>query len=328
MEPSLAHMTAQTGHRQEYLELFSKIFDLEPSVGKVGSSNLISLIRAPRLFFGSLDDDYLGFFFVALLRALLCRRTVGLFLRPQTCFQSSKLRYRVKKAAFAALKCVHPISVFTIVPFAVAPDYAKIADAGVIDPQMWDKADVKGCSDEALAERIRIAAQGRRVLAFVGTANAIKGIEFLRDIVAEGTWASDKVFVVVAGRFPDNLERIASVLENSGALVMARFISDAELDAIYEAADLIWACYRPDYDQASGIFGRSVQRSKMPVVRADSLIARLARDIGVPALELDYAAPNSAAQRLVTNYQSISVDRARIIKCWKHDFILRVAEAL
>ena len=114
------------------------LFGLAPSTGRVKLANLRRLIGARELLFGTIDDDTAGFFLVAMLRAVLRRRTVGLYLRPQSCFQSQALLSRVKRAAFALLKRVHSVSVFTIVPFSVAPEFAQVADDGLIDPQLWD----------------------------------------------------------------------------------------------------------------------------------------------------------------------------------------------
>ena len=329
MRQSLVHMTIRSGHRQEYLELFSDSFNLSCSVGKVGFSNILSLVYADRLFFGSLDDDYRGFFLVAILRTAIGRRTVGMFMRPQTCFESSGLRHKFKKMAFTALKRFRAISVFTIVPFSTAPEYEMVADAGLIDPQMWDKCDGSSISvDIRLTSRIRSAAAGRRVLAFAGTASAIKGIELLRDMMSATDWPMQEIFVVVAGRFPDELQDVAHDLEKCGAMVLARFISDAELFALYDQADFVWACYQPDYNQASGIFGRAIQLSKTPIVRAGSLIARFARQNDLVVVELDFAAPDITASLLINSASVSSSGSTAKIDGWKRDFIDKVGTSL
>ena len=322
-------MTSRSGHRQEYLELFSRLFDLDLSIGKIGLRCSISLIFANRLLFGSLDDDYRGFFLVAILRAALGKRTVGIFMRPQTCFKSSGLYYKAKKMAFKVLKRVDVISVFTIVPFSIAPEYEVVADAGLIDPQMWDKCD--GSSNRAdiqLTSRICSAAAGRHVLAFVGTASAIKGIELLRDLMSGTNWPNQEIFVVVAGRFPDELQDVAHALEKRGAMVLARFITDAELFALYNQADFVWACYQPDYDQASGIFGRAIQFSKTPVVRTGSLIALFAKQNDLMSVELDFTSLDIAASLLINSKCDHESNIAPRIASWKKDFTDRVGEAL
>lgn len=329
MSRSLVHMAARFGHRREYLELFADTLELEPSVGKVGLGNLITLIHADRLLFGSLDDDYLGFFLVTLLRTAIGKRTAGLFIRPQTCFLSSSLRYKAKKAAFRVLKHLSTVSVFTIVPFSTAPHYALVADSGLVDPQMWDKLDSEISEPDAkLASQILAAATGRRVLAFIGTVNAIKGIGFLRNLMSAANWPTKEILVVVAGHFPDELLDVAHTLESQGAMVLARTISDAELLALYDQADFVWACYRSDYDQASGIFGRAVQFAKTPIVRAGSLVALFARQNGISALELDCASPGLATNLFAKSASVNTPGLMAKMSSWKRDFIKNVGGAL
>lgn len=328
----LVHMRSHGGHRQEYQELFAALFGLSLSTGRVGPTNLCRLVAARAILFGTIDDDYAGFFLTALLRALLGRRTVGLFLRPHVCLQSKALRNRVKKAAFTFLKRVRPVSVFTIVPFSIAPEFAQVADDGLVDPQLWDLATAPtNAIDAKFSAQIAAAAGGRHILAFVGTASAIKGIGLLRDLIADPSWPSDEIFVVAAGRFPDGNGASADEFTALGALALPRVISDAELRALYAGADLIWASYRPDYDQASGIFGRAVQTGRTPVLRAGSLIARFARQNDISAVELDWAAPPherlSALTGQVFAAQKVMVPKAKIAR-WKQDFIAKLLAAL
>lgn len=328
----LVHMCSNGGHRQEYQNLFATLFDLSPSTGRVGPKNLLRLVLARELLFGTIDDDYAGFFLVALLRALLGRRTVGLFLRPHACFEPRALRTSVKKAAFVFLKLVRPVSVFTIVPFSIAPEFAQVADGGLVDPQLWDLAKAPTeAIDPEFSALLAAAAGGRHILAFVGTASAIKGIGLLLDLIADPNWPSDEIFVVVAGRFPDSNGASADEFAALGALALPRFISDAELQALYAGADLIWASYRPDYDQASGIFGRAVQTGRTPVLRAGSLIGRFARQNDISAVELDWAAPPnerlSALIGHVSAAQKVMVPEEKIAH-WKQDFIAKLRGAL
>ncbi len=324
------HMGSLLGHRRAYQNLFIKLFDMKPSHGRVGRRNFGRLVGSDALLFGTIDDDYSGFFAVALTRALLGRRTVGLFIRPQTCFRHDALIYRFKKWAFMALKPIPLISVFTIVPFSAAPQYKMIATGGVIDPQMWDLNEIRlETLDLTLAENIRSVAKGRRVLAFIGTVNIGKGIEFLRGLTMSPTWPHDKILVVVAGHFPEGTQHLVKELINCGALVINRFISDSELSTLYAEADFIWACYRPDYDQASGIFGRALQLMKIPVVRSGSLIAAITHHLPVSAIELEYGDIGEAT-KLTTSCTNCydGAAFATTIATWKHDFEKAIGSVL
>src|SRR5690606_11285091 len=92
------------------------------------------------------------------------------------------------------------------------------------------------------------------------------------------------------------------------ATIWDRRLTDAEMSGIYDVASLIWACYDPCYDQASGIFGRSVQRQRMVVLRKGAMIVRFAAILGHPNLALPYD-PQAAAE-ILTNAQIVQVPKS------------------
>ncbi|KZY01808.1 MULTISPECIES: hypothetical protein [unclassified Sulfitobacter] len=328
----LVYMRSNGGHRQEYQDLFASLFGLSPSTGRIGLTKLRSLVGARKLLFGTIDDDIVSFFLVALLRALLFRRTVGLFLRPHACLQSQALSAKAKRIAFSFMRRVNPVSVFAIIPFSIAPEYATVTDDGLVDPQLWDMTDAsKGEIDAEFSERIAAEARCRRVLAFVGTAAEIKGIGLLRDMMADPNWPSEKILVVVAGRFPDENGVSVEELQGLGALVLPRFISDSELRTLYAKSEFIWTCYQPNYDQASGVFGRAVQSGRIPVVRSQSLIAHFASQIGTPTVELDWTAKPHDNASLLVGYNALQTEGLALdqeIMGWKKDFISKIERAL
>lgn len=323
-------MAGLSGHRKSYQDIFARMFTLTPSVGKVGWRRFLALVEAQSLLFGTIDDDYLGFFAVSLARAVLGRRTVGIFLRPQTCFVKRGPLYTVKRLAFMALRHVPYVSVFTIIPFSVASNYRKIATGGVTDPQLWDiEGDTTTPCDFGLARQIVAAAQGRRILAFIGTASAIKGIEFLRNMVTDPTWPRDQFLPVIAGKFPKDTQPLSLQLSDAGALVIDRFMSEDELQTLYNTADFVWACYRPDYDQASGIFGRAVQFGKTPVVRAGSLIADFDKIIPSEVIKLEYGASGQALRLSVAAERcGQGATEALTVANWKREFETTIGAAL
>jgi hypothetical protein len=60
----------------------------------------------------------------------------------------------------------------------------------------------------------------------------------------------------------------------------------------------VWSCYAPDYDQASGIFGRAVQLGVPAIVRTSSYLAKLADHIGHPVLPVSFGDADKAAERI------------------------------
>ncbi len=329
-EARLLHFGNNEGHRREYQELLGPLFDLAPVTGKVGSQNILALLSARSVLFGTIDDHYIGFLTVALLRAILGLRTVGLFLRPQTCFKTDgSLRRTLKGWFFTGLKRVQGISVCTITPFVFAPHYAQVARFGIMDPHMWDKGvPLIRAHDSDLADLVIEQSRGRRILAFVGSVTQIKGIEFLMALSNRPEWPEDKFFVVVAGKVVAELADPLQRISRSRALVIDRRISDLELDTLYVCSEWIWACYRPDYDQASGIFGRALQFGKIPVVRRGAQIDHIASKLGLPAIRLDFGEIDLALNELArAGGGGIVADEVMVAR-WRNEFIQTVNSLL
>lgn len=329
-EARLVHFGNNEGHRREYQELFTSLFDLVPIVGRVGSRNIWALKSARSLLFGTIEDHYIGFVAVALLRAILGLPTVGIFLRPQKCFKANgTLRRTIKGWFFSGLKRVPQLSVCTIVPFAFAPHYAKVARFGVMDPHMWDKLKpATRAYDADLASLVIEQAHGRRILAFLGSVTPIKGIEFLMSLLRQPGWPEDKIFVVVAGKVVADLEEPLQRILRSRVLVIDRTISDLELDTLYNYCDWIWACYRPDYDQASGIFGRAVQFGRVPIVRAGAQIDHIATELGLTAIRLDFDKVNDGMLTLDGSQEIACVPDGAMLARWKWEFAQTIEAVL
>lgn len=293
VEQGLVHLTNLSGHRGEYQELFGNIFGLSPSSGKAGGARMIA---AKRLFFATLDDDILGFAKVALLRAMRGRRTLGLYLRPQSCLGPSA-RSRVKRLAMRALCAVPGVSVMSIIPFDFVPGIEVVCTDWGYDPQLWDQIDIPTAPDPATVSMIADLAKGRPVLAFLGRASRIKGLPKLAALLAARPDLAKSITIVVAGSVDADCKPEAAQLSDLGATVWDRHITDAELSALYQSADLVWANYDASYDQASGIFGRAVQRGRPVVIREGAMLGRYAKLLGHPCVPLPDQ-PEAAVQRL------------------------------
>lgn len=320
--PPLLHLGNHSGHRGEYEELLAPLFRLKPVTGKVRFRNIMHFLQARSVLFGTIEDHYFGFVMVAFLRALLGRRTVGLFLRPQTCFKTDgSLRRTWKGWFFSALKQVPGISVGTIIPFAFAPHYSQVARFGVMDPHMWDKGEpASRAQDGDFANILMEQAQGRPILAFIGTVTPIKGVEFLVSLLTQPDWPKDRLFVVIAGKVAAKLTERLQGLSPSRVMVIDRKISDVELDTLYSCSEWIWACYRPDYDQASGIFGRSVQFRKIAVIRRGTLLDQMATNLGLECIRLDFEETRSAIETLVRFQGEGNAADVAMVARWKDEF--------
>lgn len=334
------HVSAPDGHRQFYQELFASLFDLEPAVGRIGPRLWLDLVRARRLLFATIDDDYAGFIAVALTRSLMGRRTVGLFLRPSQCFEKGRLVYRFKKWAFRCLRHLPRLSLFTILPFGFDRRFAQVAHGWVHDPQMWDVQDrTASIETSQLSRDVLAAAGGRAILCFLGSVRKSKGFEYLVDILSDHPDLMKDVFVVAAGRVDLASGGDCARLTSAGGMVVDRFVSDDELLGLYETCDFAWCCYEPGYDQASGIFGRSVQLGARPIIRKGSYLEKYAQEGAVSPLCLIYgdtrdAASNIAAaaasrpDRSVDGRSDKAVRLREIVGGWRSDFIQKIRATL
>lgn len=294
MTNGLVHITSPAGHRPEYQTLFAGLLDLAPSTGPITRCRLRELITADRLLFATLDDDIRGFAFVALTRALLRRRTAGIFLRPQSCLGVGAKPF-MKRLLFGALKLWRRITVISIMPQDFAPAQQAVTDGWMHDPQLWDRIDLPVAPDAAALAHIADLAEGRRVLVFLGRGSRIKGLPQLAALVTVRPALMQSLAIVVAGQIDADCTADAAQLAGLGAEIWDRRVTEAEMAACYAAADLVWACYDPSYDQASGIFGRAVQLGRPAVIRDGAMIGRYAAALGHPLVALPPAPAEAAA---------------------------------
>lgn len=331
---SLVYVKTTGGHRQSYLDTFAGLFELEPVSGSMNLALLRRLIVADRLLFATLDENMFSFPVVAAMRSLLGKPTVGMFLRPQTCFQTGRWYYPVKRHAFRLLRRLPRLTIATITPFDVAPRYAEVAHVGVADPQYWDlhgEAGPPRPGRTKLSDKVLARAAGRRILCLVGGLSSDKGLAFLGETLERHPRVADEVLVVGAGRVRPQDAECARRLEAAGALVVDRFITDAELDSLYGIAGLIWSCYAPGYDQASGIFGRAVQYGVPPVVREGSLIAAFATANGIDHCPVAYGNCETLSNLLLqprlqerATLTMPATDRQQLIASWRRYFTMEI----
>ena len=324
-----------SGHRQSYLSHLGSVLEAEELSGPLNPEVRNQLVSTDQLLFTTLDDDVFAFVQVAIVRSFRGKATVALFLRPQSCFGYS-LRSLVKGTMFRLLKRLPGLSIVTITPFALEPDYSHVAHASVYDPQYWDIPEtVLGKPPTTdLSEEISAKAAGRPVVSMLGSLLRSKGTELLaRMLEAEPTLA-DEVFWLCAGTVVEAERAMVSRLETAGAVLIDRFLSDEEIESIYGLSTAAWACYSPEYDQASGIFGRALQFGVVPVVRKGALTERFARKHGIETLLLDFECSADAAATMLAALKGLSVPsgpspaRSELVAGWRTGFFQTIEGAL
>lgn len=279
MTPPVIHITASDGHRPSYRDLFVKLLEGAPSTGPIRGRRFWHLVRADKVLFATIDDDYLGFIAVALLRAIQRKPTTGLFLRPLQCFRTERpIVYPMKRSVFRWLCKLPRLRLLSIIPHDTSPELAEVSNDWIYDPQMWDLW-VEGppvLPDTDLSRRVEAERQGRKVMIFIGAGNRIKGFP---EFVAQAKEEPDKMLAIVAGRVNLEYKDLSDRLKQLGMIVEDRFVTDDEILSLYKIADLAWCRYAPDYDQASGIFGRALQTGVVPIVREGSLLDGMKKNI-------------------------------------------------
>ena len=189
MQSGVVFTSSAEGHRGPYVDLLSSLLNLVPVCASPRLSVLWSLVGERRLLFGTFDDNIPRFALTALVRGLLGRPTVGLVLRPQSCFDP-RLKSRLKRHTFRIIRRIPHLTLISITPFSVEPRYKSVAHLSVNDPQYWDLHDgreIKVPGGTALSEEIRRLAAGRRILSMPGYLNLHRGIGFLADMLPKAS---------------------------------------------------------------------------------------------------------------------------------------------
>ncbi len=274
------------GHREHYVALLSRLLDAAPR--RPGWSLLVD--RRPILI-TAIEESLLLYAGLGLVRALLGRRTAGLLMRPLPTVAGRSTRLRTKRWLLHLLRRFARIQTLTILPFSLEPRFARIAHGWIHDPQFWDcyAEDTPPSARQPgrLADAIRQAAAGRLTCCAIGGQGVAKGFDLFAALWNTDPALRSRMLFAYGGVVDPRQAAAAEAFAAQGGFARDRFISDEELFDLYAAADLIWCCYAPDYDQASGIFGRAMQLGIPMVVRKGSLIHRMCIAEGLAHVALD-----------------------------------------
>lgn len=279
------------GHRAHYADLLSRELGFKPLIARLDMKVFRELAGSKCTFFVTLDDDILGFILVAFARMLLGRPTVGLFLRPRECFEAGRLKGWIKWLVFRLLNGLPPIKMLTILPFWLEPRFEQVASGWIYDPQFWDLnpvADRTSLPMTPLAEDVLGKAAGRKIVVSFGQQTREKGFGRIADIWRSSKQLRDEYLFVVAGIIPAAKSDYAQGFAAAGGHLVPRFLTEGELLSLYRIADYAWCCYAPNYDQASGIFGRAMQLGVPALVRQGSFVQAFADHAGIAAVALPY----------------------------------------
>jgi hypothetical protein len=271
------------GHWAEYYAVLTEFLGMERT-----ESFTSALISERPVLVASIESSLWRYAILSVVRAAMGRNTAGFLYRPLPTVSSGSARMRIKRHTLALLKRLSRVGTFTILPFEVDPRFATVASHWIYDIQFWDLyypvPEERRLEEGPLSAAIRAAAGSKRICCAIGRQDRAKGLDKLASLYGERPDVRDSFLFVSAGEVMANARPAAQRLEESGGLVIDRALKRDELFDLYTCADLVWCSYAPDYDQASGIFGRALQLGVPMVVRDGSLIHRFCRAAGIAHL--------------------------------------------
>lgn len=288
----------EQGHRREYLRLFEGLILERGARVESRRLKLRDLLSKDVVFSPMLEDHSIKFLVVSLFRSAFGLRSTSLMFRPREAVESSDFKHRIKCYILSFVKSVKSINIITILPFSLNESFSRVADDWIYDPQLWDILG-RDLSESELSQSARRLASGRKVVVALGSQNREKGFHYFSDIWCADPALRNSYLFVCAGRVSAESKEYAESLSSAGALVADRFVSDEEVLSLYGVADYVWACYSPNYDQASGIFGRAVQAKRLAFIREGAYVGALAEAIGHPVISIPWGDVHTASQRII-----------------------------
>lgn len=273
-ESLLVYSAAKAGRRPSYLRALDRLFGARSAgLGK------ILLSRGPVLFL-MIEEAFLSYLAICLLRAAVGRRTAGLLLHPLPLVASRRWHYRIKRGLLHGLKRLEAVRTLTILPFAVLPAAAFVAKDWIYDVELWDLTDEERDAVELLRRERQPG--DRLVLTSLGRQSARKGFALFSESYGICAGLRDRFRFIACGRVEPGLAHRADAFRAAGRVAVDRALSDAELLGAYAASDAVWCLYPPSGDRAIGVLGRAAQLGIPVVVREGSLAHRLAVIENIP----------------------------------------------
>lgn len=262
------------GHRAEYV----KFCQSQLGGRRVGVRAM--LVTNKPLLFLMIEENFILYFCIAILRSLFGLKTTGLAFRAKECVESKDAKLKVKYILLRVLKTIGRVKTLSIVPFFAYPKAEEVCDDWVYDFQFWDREFLESITEihavNSTVKKILEIANGRRVVCAVGKQDIDKGFDFYAMTYSNSKALRDEFLFVAGGKIQGIDKKTVSTFKNHGGYLIDRRISDDELVALYHVADVVWACYTPIYDQSSGVLGRALQYGRTAIVRKGSLASILA----------------------------------------------------
>ena len=139
----LAYDRYDDGHRRFNLKTWKDALGLEPLLERPSFRVFVRLLKSRHVLFATVDDALFLFACVSVVRALLARRTAGIFLRPHGCFRDGDMKSLFKRFIYRILVRIPFTSLATMIPHFADARYATVSHTWIYDPQNWDLVDAR-----------------------------------------------------------------------------------------------------------------------------------------------------------------------------------------
>lgn len=273
-EPLLVYGVTQAGRRPAYLRALDRLFGAR----RAGLGEIL-LSRGPVLFL-AIEEAFLSYVAICLLRAVFGRRTAGLLLCPMPLVAPKRWHCRIKRRLLHGLKRLEMVQTLTILPFTVLTAAAFVAKDWIYDIELWDLTEEERDAVDLLRRERRPG--DPLVLTSLGRQSARKGFALFSESYGCCATLRERFRFIACGRVVPGLAHCADAFRAAGGVAVDRMLSDAELLGAYAASDAVWCLYPPSGDHATGVLGRAAQLGIPVVVREGSLAHRLAVIENIP----------------------------------------------
>lgn len=313
------------GHRGEYYALMARL------IGSVRTSSLWRALWARQpVLDGAIEASVGSYILLCVVRSVIGRRTAGILFRPLPLLEGKLFRLKVKRLLLAFAKRLPGVATLTILPFELEPGFAHFANGWIYDPQYWDlhyPDEEPAPSEGTLARQIRTEAAGRGIVVALGRQDREKGFAMFAQLFAQRADLRESFLFAFGGAVTEReVSAEQAAFEACRGFGLARYISHDELLDLYSVGDAVWCCYSPDYDQASGVFGRAIQLGLPVIVRKGSLLERTCKIEGLAHLAYD-GDPASFDLAALSKRETPAIAAARSRR-WGEESVVRLRQFL
>jgi glycosyltransferase involved in cell wall biosynthesis len=231
----------------------------------------------------------------ALIRLILRRKTVGIFLQPLGIARNDTIKDVFKVLLLSLLVKLNLLVIFSIYPRRLAFGFFKYYSEWIIDPAFWDLSEETRLPDKLTNDVISSYKFETDILyvLFLGTISNRKRFDlFVECCVVNNNFPGVK-FIAVGEKYISKYnvrdvvqEEIFTKFSDFGGVFIEKYLTEEEVVYFQKNTHLHWAFYAENFNQSSGVAGRAYQLNKHVIVRKNSIISEMLYDLDFPMIAL------------------------------------------